>query len=327
MNGSNLKEKIYSSLNKSLHLVILPTENCNFRCFYCYEDYQNGRMSLETINGLKKFLANRAQNLDLLILEWFGGEPLVATDIVLDISNFALELSNKYHFELTSKITTNGYNLTPEVFNKLYKVNIKTYQITFDGPREIHDKSRVLTNGEGSFDRIWNNLINVHNSTSNVIVLLRIHLDEDKVSYVEDLIEDINEQFKGDSRFRILFKPISKLGGKNDNSLKVLLSDRIESYINTLDSRVSSEHTLSKNDNIKDYCFASYPNSLVIRSTGEICKCSLGLNDSRNFIGNLNSDGTLNIDNEKLQPWFSGIINNDDSILKCPYKHIKIKIG
>lgn len=116
-------EKIYSSLNKSLHLVILPTEQCNFRCFYCYEDYQNGKMSLETINGLKKFLENRAQDLDLLILEWFGGE--------------------------------------------------------------------------------------------------------------------------------------------------------IESFINILDSKVSSEHILSKNDSIKEYCFASYPNSLVIRSTGEICKCSL----------------------------------------------------
>lgn len=326
MYESNLKtEKKYSYINKSLHLVILPTEQCNFRCFYCYENYQNGKMSLETINGLKKFLENRAQDLDLLILEWFGGEPLVATDIVLDISNFALELSNKYHFELTSKITTNGYNLTSEIFLKLYKVNIKTYQITFDGPREIHDKTRVLINGEGSFDKIWNNLINIQNSKKDIIILLRIHLDEDKISYIENLIKDINQQFKGDSRFRILFKPISKLGGRNDNLLKVLLRERIDSYVNILNSKVSSEHTLCKNDSIKDYCFASYPNSLVIRSTGEICKCSLGLNDSRNFIGNLNSDGTMSINNEKLQPWFAGIINNDDAILKCPYKHIKLK--
>ena len=32
---------------KSLHLVILSTEQCNFRCKYCYESFERGEMSEE----------------------------------------------------------------------------------------------------------------------------------------------------------------------------------------------------------------------------------------------------------------------------------------
>jgi sulfatase maturation enzyme AslB (radical SAM superfamily) len=32
------------------------------------------------------------------------------------------------------------------------------YQISFDGPREWHDRKRVLANGERTYDRIWSHL-------------------------------------------------------------------------------------------------------------------------------------------------------------------------
>ena len=38
-------EVLQSSLTPSLlHLILLPTEACNFRCTYCYEDFRLGRM-------------------------------------------------------------------------------------------------------------------------------------------------------------------------------------------------------------------------------------------------------------------------------------------
>lgn len=32
-------------MDSSLHLIILPTEQCNFRCKYCYESFKKGKMS------------------------------------------------------------------------------------------------------------------------------------------------------------------------------------------------------------------------------------------------------------------------------------------
>jgi uncharacterized protein len=314
---------IESMVNKYLRLTILPTEQCNFRCVYCYEDFQNGIMSFENINAIKKLLDARAQELENLSISWFGGEPLVAKNIIVDISNYALELSKKYDFKFTSDITTNGYNLTEKTFDDLCKVGVNTYHISLDGPREIHNKTRILSNGEGTFDTIWNNLINIHNSTKNASVILRLHIDEDKIVHIEELINCIKKYFKGDDRFKVYLKSISRLGGKNDEKLKVVNKVSLDNLINNLDKLLSDEQIYTNNNSM---CYASSPINWVIRSTGDICKCTVGLNDSKNTVGKLNLDGSLNIDNKKLQPWFKGIINEDTSILNCPYAYI-IKEG
>ncbi|MFM6074868.1 MAG: radical SAM protein, partial [Dolichospermum sp.] len=75
--------------DKAFELIILPTEQCNFRCIYCYEDFSIGRMKPEVISGIKALLDKRSSKLNFLNLSWFGGEPLVAKDIVLDISEYA----------------------------------------------------------------------------------------------------------------------------------------------------------------------------------------------------------------------------------------------
>ena len=49
----NLEEKKHA---RAQHLLILPTEKCNFRCVYCYEDYSKGRMSFDLQEGLIKWV-------------------------------------------------------------------------------------------------------------------------------------------------------------------------------------------------------------------------------------------------------------------------------
>ncbi|TOB11935.1 radical SAM protein, partial [Vibrio parahaemolyticus] len=66
---------------RGLQLIIFPTEKCNFRCTYCYEKFEVGRMSNELIQGIKKFLEVRIPELDRLVISWFGGEPLLAKEV------------------------------------------------------------------------------------------------------------------------------------------------------------------------------------------------------------------------------------------------------
>src|ERR1041384_6711550 len=96
--------------HKTQELIILPTEKCNFRCTYCYEDFSIGKMKLETRESIKKFIKKRAPLLDKLNISWFGGEPLLAKDIVLDISSYAHKCSQEYdELEFNAGMTTNGY--------------------------------------------------------------------------------------------------------------------------------------------------------------------------------------------------------------------------
>ena len=62
-----------SLASDALHLMLLPTEACNFRCRYCYEDHAPERMSPELVGAVKAFLSRRATDLRWLYVSWFGG--------------------------------------------------------------------------------------------------------------------------------------------------------------------------------------------------------------------------------------------------------------
>src|SRR5262245_23043526 len=78
--------------NRHLKLTILPTEQCNFRCTYCYEDFELGMMPRWAVDGLKRLMTVRAPELRVLDLRWFGGEPLMAFPIVAELCEHAQTL-------------------------------------------------------------------------------------------------------------------------------------------------------------------------------------------------------------------------------------------
>jgi uncharacterized protein len=66
--AEKLKEAQLASLlsHSILDLHILPTEKCNFRCVYCYEDFQIGRMKDHVVNGVKNLIRRRMDELKQL---------------------------------------------------------------------------------------------------------------------------------------------------------------------------------------------------------------------------------------------------------------------
>ena len=54
-------------------LTLMPTEQCNFRCTYCYEDFSIGKMKEDVIRGIKNLLKQRIPTLKYLNISWFGG--------------------------------------------------------------------------------------------------------------------------------------------------------------------------------------------------------------------------------------------------------------
>ena len=75
---------------------MLPTEQCNFRCTYCYEKFIGKFFSKENINSIKMLISKRASELKQLRIGWFGGEPLLAKKIVYEISEHAISEAKKY---------------------------------------------------------------------------------------------------------------------------------------------------------------------------------------------------------------------------------------
>jgi uncharacterized protein len=305
--------------DRYLKLTILPTEKCNFRCQYCYEDFANGRMSSDVVDGIKKLIKARASSLDILEITWFGGEPLLASDIVLDISKFSKEIASTYNdLRFYSNATTNGHFLNVPLMTQLIDSGVTSFQISLDGPKEYHDKTRLTANGSGSYDRIVENLIALRASELSFNILLRVHITPINVSSMPDFIRDLSRTFN-DSRFRIFFQTIQHLGGPNDDHFQVIGQNRETLFKELYKIIADNSDNIGQHEVADDYvCYASRANAFVIRSTGGIGKCTVALEDDRNLVGSITADGRVRLLPEKIRPWLRGVENLDFSILSCP---------
>jgi uncharacterized protein len=304
-----------------LELILLPTEKCNFRCSYCYEKFDIGRMKPATVRGIANLISARSEDLDHLQVSWFGGEPLLAQDIIRDVCGHALSLSRGGDFAFTSSMTTNGHLLTLPVAKEMFDLGVTEYQVTLDGPEEFHDRVRMQKTKGGTFRTIIDNLEQIKKSSLPVKFNIRIHMSPDNVHLLDGFIDFLKERFEigADERFSAYIHAVGRWGGPNDED------------INVFDSR-EQQHSFARKFSLKlgkpdDHdddgyiCYAAKANSFVIRADGRVGKCTLALYDERNTIGRIAEDGALVIDKNKLRPWVRGILENDRSIMGCPYSH------
>lgn len=93
-----------------------------------------------------------------IVLDFIGGEPLMAIDIIDYICTYfydkCIELNHPWAYTWRASMTSNGaLYFKPEVQEFLKKFNGRvSFAITLDGPKEIHDACRVYHDGSGNFD-------------------------------------------------------------------------------------------------------------------------------------------------------------------------------
>lgn len=310
--------------NRRLHLIVMPTEQCNFRCTYCYEDFALPRMRPETVSGLEALLRRRAPELHQLEVEWFGGEPLLAYDIVERIQSVAMELGKEHdRLAVRGAMTTNAFLLDAERLRRLTGLGVRRYQVTLDGPEAVHDRRRVRADGRGTFGTIWRNLLNARDESRDFAIVVRIHVTTDNQEAVRRLLRDCGRAFRPDRRFKFFIRTLSCLGSPNDASLPVLKSEDAKTAVAELRREARSLglplHGDSGNgESPKVACYAAATNSFVVRANGELAKCTVALTDERNRIGVLHDDGTVHIDGTKIAPWVRGLFSGDEAELHCP---------
>lgn len=327
-------KSIVSSLNsKVFRLTLMPTEHCNFRCTYCYEDFEIGRMTAETIQGVKALIAHRIEGLDVLVIDWFGGEPLLASNIMLEIMRYTKELCAGEGVKFKSSITTNGYKLSLALAKELSELNMYNYQISLDGDEQAHNETRRHAGGQGTFDVIWNNLLAMKRSSIEFSVVLRLHLTPTNDESMKSLVGKIQEHILPDSRFKVFLKPVGNWGGPNTGSIRTLDGrssfERVKYLKGLLAGPISTEvNNRVQTPEVSEYiCYAASPNALVIRADGRVAKCTVAFSDEVNTVGKLSVEGTVTLDVDKMQLWMRGFEERDAASLECPYRGIHTSKG
>lgn len=310
--------------NRYLQLVLMPTEQCNFRCVYCYEDFALGQMEAPVVNAVKALIGRRISSLDVLALEWFGGEPLLAFPVIQEIQSFAQELLLRYpKVRLLGSITTNASLLDRRRHRELLALDIRKYQISLDGGRLAHDSTRLRQGGGGTFRTIWRNLLGMRESHEDFEVLLHLHLTRDNLPSMYELLDDLAGALGGDARFSVIFKPIRRFGGPNDAALRILDPEKEGEIVARFVAKATEIGLLEKQDvasqpGMLPGCFASALGSYVVRATGELAKCTVALAHPNNRIGMLQPDGSVQLDGAKMTGWLRGTLGGQPEIIECP---------
>ncbi|MGZ4107554.1 MAG: radical SAM protein, partial [Tumebacillaceae bacterium] len=199
-----------------LSLILLPNEDCNFRCKYCYESFAKNFMKDWVQEGVLKYLEKNLHKYQTLHISWFGGEPLTAMPIIERISERVLELCKQHKVRYVSSMTTNGYNLTVNVMKKLLKYRVMNFQITLDGIEETHNCTRVRLDGANTFERIVNNLRNIRDNIPNRTfkIIIRGNINRNVLNIIDNYVDFLADEFAADGRFQTHWSPVGNWGGE-----------------------------------------------------------------------------------------------------------------
>ena len=308
-NEENELEKIFLDKvnDNKLNMIIAPTGKCNLRCTYCCEDFRSGSMSKSVQESIIKFVEKNIGKYNGVNIDWFGGEPLLAMDVIENLSTNIIRICNENKKIYTSFITTNGTLLDLSSFKKLYKLNVIMYQITIDGVKSVHDSQRIGINNQPTFNQIVSNLETIRDSKvgKHAIIMILTNYSKTLKNSIDQYKEYFSKKFNNDRRFCFTCNVIMDLGGERISNYKPNLLDYIG--MNTFYNKII------ENDNVKlkyiyeeflepgsQLCYAAKKNSFIISEDGKIYKCEHQYQTQKdNYTGVFDEMGNMVLNNKE----------------------------
>ncbi len=265
-------------------LHINPTLDCNFNCWYCYENHQKGSMISDEV--MSKILANsqriisQNKNLKQFHLSFFGGEPLMGFAKVKELIETMSEICAKKEIDFKVGFTSNAFLLTESMISFLshYKCS---FQITLDGGRDDHDKTRFGKGGVGSYDVILNNVARL--AKAGIDVILRVNYTSRNVDssteiihWLQELPHDMREKIGVDYQRVWQDKPKE---GVDETYMKV---KTIRQKIRSMGYGVMNNRILR---GVENSCYGDKLNHVLVNYDGKLFRCTAREFSEENSVG------------------------------------------
>ena len=279
------------------NLTLLPSLDCNLRCWYCYEKHIKGsHLNPDIQEKIVKHVEavfEKNSSLKCLNVEMFGGEPLLFFDselypVLKRIKDHMAQL-NKY---VNFFFITNGVCINESNIQKFSDLNA-SFQISIDGYKITHDKVKYLKGKGGTYDHIINIIHLLVKQETFMYVNLRINYNDETLEYLPEIIKDLQDVDR--NRIRIHLERVWQTESKGKCS-----SDKLKEVINEfiLNGFDVSYMNLSRRSHS---CKASKIMQAVISYDGSVYKCT-----GRDFTkdhqeGVLDENGNIIWDHEKYK--------------------------
>lgn len=287
-------------------LLVLPTYQCNLRCWYCIQNHENMFMTDETLGKVKNLIVRKLEDPEIteLYLSWFGGEPLMAYDKVLELTLFARDYCLEHGKSFSCGITTNGTLLSPSRIEALHKAGVNNYQITIDGDRETHNSVKKLGN-ELAYETTVNNINLI---ARHSFVSLRFNYTRDNLK-PERIIQSLMSVLDPEVTDHISFS-LFKVWQENQE----LVPDSEVDKLFTLGKEVGMYSSLSN----PGLCYTDRVHYDCVFPNGRIGKCDN--HNPNDMPGILQNDGTIHWEEDMKELYAIHIFDYKQSeCIECRY--------
>ena len=269
--------------------TILPTTDCNARCFYCYE---MGRsripMSQEIANRTADYIIKHC-NGEKVSLNWFGGEPLYNKPAITLICQRLKERN----IEFSSSMITNGYLFNDDTVKEAKDLwHLKWVQITLDGTEKIYNRCKAyIYKNVNAFQRVISNIHRLQDA--DITVRIRLNIDMHNADNLMELAKELHQEFretKGINVYaHVLFEEVKGSKAMHDNQNRTFIYKRMKELRALLDTYhfikpIKLDRTVSTN-----VCQADNDHCAIIMPSGHIGKCEHYSED--HFVGHIDSEG------------------------------------
>lgn len=275
-------------------IIVNPTLDCNMRCWYCYEkhlsdSYMNNDIMERVLNLAKKKISN--PKLKTFAISFFGGEPLLSfEDCVFPLLQEVDRLCTCEKKQLVVSFTSNAFLLSDDMVCKLKSLRLARpvdWQITIDGGRVLHNKTRHTIDKQDTYDIIVNNILRL--LAAGMSVMVRFNYQSKSVLSFLDVIDSFRDYAKiYEDKLVFCFQQIWQDVVRCENAQ---IHD--ETLNNVKKSFKEAGLRVAGNMESPTRCYADNTNSIVINYNGNIFKCTAMDFKERNREGVLDAEGNV----------------------------------
>ena len=294
-----IQDNIERDANNIRSHTIYTTTYCNAHCYYCFENnLKKESMTANTAIDVANYIIRKQGNAKKLYVIWFGGEPLLNTNVI-DIISSEIKKQLPAGVEYRSSIYTNGILFSDELIkHSIEEWNLKAVQVTIDGLKQTYERVKGF-NLDNSFDDVVNRISAVANAGLRVQV--RVNYDETNFNEVLELIEFLKNKYMQYNNVFVyaykIFKPENEDNSKN-NSVDydfIIFKKLVETGFcqDILESIKGNMNT----------CIAGSEYSTLYLPSGQIIKCD---RDCKSVVGDIYG----NINDLEMRKWINNRINS-----------------
>ena len=311
-----------NTLNKVTMMYIIPNNNCNLECKYCFIGKLNNDpvyMKEETAyNAITKFVSHlKSINAKKGAIIFYGGEPLINFEII----KYSVKIIKQQNFPIDISIVTNA-TLLNESKAEFIKENNIALGVSIDGPKKMTDEKRVY---KGNNDSVYDNVIKKLDMLKKCDVQfgLSITVSEEALKDKAKLIKWIKDNHFTDINYNPLhYSNVNENWKDYYNSIGnfIFNSNNMLFPLGISEDRVARKlRSFYERDFKYSDCGANGGNQITIRPDGDITICHGYWNISKNEIGNINDINFCDIFSSDLyKKWHKNLTVNKSECLKCP---------